>query len=199
MHTKSKNHSLLDQDLQPVTGRNIAALLNPRPLALIGCTVQETSNFTTVAWITPLSHEPALLGFALRSTSKTFQMIQETGCFSVNTCDSRLLETVRLCGNTSGHNKDKETLVPHTLHPYAPHTNGAPQIRFVPFVKGALSVFACQVDSIQQTGDHQFITAKIDQAFSRCLLDEQKELLPQETLLCLQRDNFVQVSQKSAD
>lgn len=186
MDTRDKNSVL-----QPVLGRNIAALLNPRPLAIIGCILEDTTNFTTVAWITPLSHDPALVGFAIRPTSYTLHMIKEAGCFSVNLCDPQLAETARLCGSTSGHTQNKGELVSHTSYLLPVQSNKVSDIGPFPFIDGALSALSCKLESMQETGDHCFVVAKIIEAFSRCLVNEKGELLSPETLLCLQRDTFV--------
>ena len=103
-----------------VHGRNISALLNPRPVVLIG-SYKNRANFATVAWVTPLSHDPPLVAFALRPASKTLQDVVDTGCFSVSTLDASLLDTARLCGSRSGHTFDKGEQVAHSLEPHMPY------------------------------------------------------------------------------
>ncbi|MEG2006368.1 MAG: flavin reductase family protein [Raoultibacter sp.] len=172
--------------LAEVRGRDVAALLNPRPVVLIGVCCNGRVNFTTVAWITPVSHDPAMLTFAVREGCYTLSLLKETRRCSINLLDAQLAQTARWCGNHSGHTEDKGAQVPHTLAPLpaTAHT--------LPHVCGALSVLDCQVNSMQKTGDHLLVVATIDRACTRCTRDENGRIAALDTLLCVQHDTFAQ-------
>jgi hypothetical protein len=49
-----------------VKGRDIAALLNPRPVVLITCCDRAgMPNVLSVAWTTPVSHEPPIIAVSI--------------------------------------------------------------------------------------------------------------------------------------
>ena len=174
--------------LTEVCGRDVAALLNPRPAALIGAYRHGRVNFTTVAWITPVSHDPAMLAFAVRERSYTLSLLKETRRCSINLLDAHLAQTALWCGSHSGHAEDKGARLAHTLAPLP----ATPQT--LPHVCGALSVLDCQVNSMQKTGDHLLVVATIDHAYTRCPRDEQGRITAFDTLLCVQHDTFAQAA-----
>jgi len=55
-----------------IVGRDIAALLHPRPVFLITtCDEEHRANASAVAWGTLLSHTPPLVGLSVRPKSRT--------------------------------------------------------------------------------------------------------------------------------
>ena len=66
------------QNFPAVDGRDVAALQDPRPMAVIGAAGTDgEACFATVIWVTPLSHTPPMLAFALREKSRTMQLIKQ--------------------------------------------------------------------------------------------------------------------------
>ena len=102
-----------------ITGRDIAALQDPRPVCIVGAydSDEHRSNFATIIWATPVSHDPAMVCFALRCASKTMQMIQQTRACSLCLlpANERGIELTEICGGSTGHKVDKAAQVPHTL------------------------------------------------------------------------------------
>ncbi len=97
------NGRMFDERLQPIAGRDVAASLGPRPIAVIGARCGAEICFATVAWATPVSHTPPMVAFALRAKSRTFQLARESGRFSISVPDARLADAVNACGNKSGN------------------------------------------------------------------------------------------------
>ncbi|MCL1799356.1 MAG: flavin reductase family protein [Eggerthellaceae bacterium] len=183
--------------LVEVGGRDRAALLNPRPVVLVG-SCKDRANFATVAWVTPVSHDPALVAFALRPASKTFQDIMDTGCFSINTLDPALAGAAEFCGLHSGHATDKAAGVAHRLEPHhplgeAPGDDETPAA-LVPFVEGALSVLDCEVESVRRTGDHSLVVGFVCRALTRCPRGDDGTVCATDTLLCVQRHRYAVAS-----
>ncbi|MEF9925177.1 MAG: flavin reductase family protein [Raoultibacter sp.] len=172
--------------LQEVSGRDVAALLNPRPVVLVGVYHKGQVNFSTVAWITPTSHDPAMLAFAVRESSCTLSLLKKTRRCSINVLDASLALPALWCGTHCGHSEDKGAQVPHTLAPL-PAT-----ARSLPHVCGAPSVLDCQVNSLQQTGDHLLVVATVEHAYTRCTRDTRGRIAASDTLLCVQHDTFAQ-------
>ena len=104
----------LDLSMHVIEGRDVAASLGPRPLAIIGARDGDAIGFATVAWATPVSHTPPMVAFALRSKSHTFGLVSKTRRFTISVPDAQMddaAETVKACGNKTGNTVDKSELV----------------------------------------------------------------------------------------
>lgn len=232
----------------PAEGRDIAAILDPAPLTIIGAREEGGRiGFATVLWATPVSHNPAMTVFALRAKSHTMSLIQKNGFFSLSTlpADDEGVRLVELCGNNTGHKLNKAEHVEYELieieckldeadfsgagsvKPSAsPEHNETTQPAFVqpasaqpasaqpattqsaitrtttaqpatgpllPVPQHALAWELCEVESIQETGDHLLVIGRVLRAASRASRDEKKRLAPTETLLCIQHGAYAPV------
>lgn len=171
----------LPSEMAPATGRDVAALLDPRPACVVGACHQGRIGFATVIWATPVSHSPALVAFALREGSHTMGLLRAAGRFSVAVplAGEGGVRLVEACGDQSGHAVDKGALVPHEL------------VDGVPVPHGACAWEACAVRSVQQAGDHLLVIGEVEQAATSCQQrDERGRLLPTEALLCVQHGAY---------
>lgn len=116
--------------MQAVSGRDIAALLNPRPLVLVGACASEEADFATVAWAMPVSHNPAMFAFALRKASRTFSLIEESNACSISTFDAAGARVLDYCGTHTGWKERKADAVDHVLMPCVP--DRSPDARPIP-------------------------------------------------------------------
>ncbi len=168
--------------LPRVEGRDVAAIMDPRPLVIVGAYDPETDHagFATIIWATPVSHSPAMVAFALRPKSHTMGIIQHTGRFSLSVLppDAESERIVEACGGASGHDVDKSALVSHSVHDDAP------------LLDHAYGWEICEVDSITETGDHLLVVGRVLQAASTALRDEKGRLAPHDTLLCVQHGAY---------
>ena len=101
-----------------VSGRDVAALHDARPACLIGARSDAGEVcFATVIWVTPLSHNPAMVAFALREKSHTMGIIRQAGAFSISVppADEEGVRLVDLCGKNTGRTFDKGAAVAHEL------------------------------------------------------------------------------------
>ncbi len=167
-----------------IAPNEFAALLNPRPAVLVTCCdAVGKPNVLTMIWLTPLSHEPPLVGISIGVTRLSHAMVKATGEFVINVVGQSFLDAVRVCGNHSGSVCDKITLAHLQLAP-------ARCVR-PPVVEGALAYLECRVVSSVLAGDHTLFigrvlyAAALDGCFS-------KEWHPArgDVLVCLQRDHF---------
>lgn len=186
-----------DNRLEPIEGRDVAAAPGPHPLAVIGSRCGDALGFATVAWTMPLSYNPPLMAFALRAKSHTFSLIKASGRFSASTPDAALVDAVNACGNNTGRTMDKSALVDWMLLPENEGANQdaslskpACQTDPLPALAGALTVFDCDVESIQETGDHMLVIGRIKRAWSRASKDERGRIDATDALLCVQHDLF---------
>src|SRR6266568_5891515 len=91
-----------------VKGRDIAALLNPRPVALITCCDNAGHpNVLSVTWTMPVSHEPPIIAISVAPTRHSHDLLLETSEFVLNVVGQSFLKAVETCGNCSGKSADK--------------------------------------------------------------------------------------------
>ena len=167
-----------------IRGREIAALLNPRPVVLVTCCDAEGKpNVFSLAWHTPLSHDPALVGISIGRSHYSHSLIQATGEFVINIVGQGLLNAVVVCGNHSGADGDKSTLADLKLE----------RARWVqaPLIADALGYLECRVAQEVSCGDHTLFVGHVIDAVARpdCFSDEW-DLIRGDVLLCRQRDHF---------
>ncbi len=179
----------LDLSMHVIEGRDVAASLGPRPLAIIGARDGDAIGFATVAWATPVSHTPPMVAFALRSKSHTFGLVSKTRRFTISVPDAQMddaAETVKACGNKTGNTVDKSELVDWRLLPAAQSSAREP----LPAIEGALTVFECRVDHLDPAGDHMLVIGYVDRAWSRAGSDDRGRIDATDALLCVQHDLF---------
>lgn len=165
-------------------GRDVAAILDPCPLTIIGARDDDGRiGFATVIWAMPVSHNPAMVAFALRGKSHTMGIIRRTGRFSLTTLpsDEESVRIVEHCGNNTGHRLDKSETVEYEL------------IDGLPVPCHALSWELCEVESIRESGDHLLVVGYVTRAASQASRDEKDRLAPVETLLCIQHGAYAPV------
>jgi len=171
-------------EMKLIQGREIAALLNPRPVVLVTCCDAAcTPNVLTVAWHTPLSHDPPLVGISIDTRRYSHGLIQKRGEFVLNIVSQTFQPAIELCGNHSGRDLDKIVAAGLTLQP-ANHIHP-------PLIAGALAHLECVVENHIRTGDHTFFIGRVlyAEAQAGCFTDCWD---PQcgDVLLCLKRDRF---------
>ena len=177
-------------------GRDIAALQGPRPLNIVGAyhAVAEGSeetgvDFATCAWVMPVSHEPAMVAVSLKPSSHTLQSIKETGHFSLSIlpASEEALQVAQTCGNNTGAQVDKGTLVDYGFVAIDQSDEASASL---PVISLATSWETCAVESITEAGDHILVVGKVINASTGCDIDKQGRVFPNDTLLCVQHDKF---------
>jgi len=171
--------------MKTVTGHNIAALLNPRLAVLVTCCDQNGKpNVLTVAWHTPLSHEPHLLGVSIAHSRYSHALIRDESEFAINIVGQSLLEAVRICGTYTGEIDNKLEIA-------------GLQIRMAEYIRppvlvDALGVLECRLVDQVETGDHTFFIGQVllAQAREDCFGNAWKSQGEKAVLQCLQRDQY---------
>lgn len=204
---------------EPATGRDIAALLDPRPTIIIGARgMTKDIGFATIIWATPISHTPPMVAIALRETSHTMKCLSATDCFSINILPAtdEAIELAQFCGTRTGLKIRKAPLVDHRFVPvsfdktYTKKVEVAKKTFFrpakieevseekhieftVPVVNCASSWMACSVDHIEQAGDHMLIIANVLEAYTNAPRNDTGHLEPTDVLQCIQHGCYGQV------
>jgi len=167
-----------------VRGREIAALLNPRPAVLVTCCDADgTPNALSLVWHTPLSHDPTLVGISVAKSRYSYGLIEESGEFVINIVSAACQHAVEVCGQRSGRDGDKLGTAGLRLEP-------ARTVR-PPLIAGALGALECRVVDRLSCGDHMFFVGEVLSATARagCFGDAWEPGLG-EVLLSRQRDRF---------
>jgi len=86
--------------------------LHPRPVYLIVSGVEGELNVMAASWVMPVSEEPLRLAMAIDRESRTYELIEKYGEFTVNVVDAKLVNKIYKAGTISGKNvKDKLTVI----------------------------------------------------------------------------------------
>lgn len=150
---------------------NALRLLNPGPLVLITSKFQGKSNIVTVAWTSPVSHEPPLVSISISTKRQSHILIGNSKEFTINLPSFDLLDKVVLCGSVSGKdvNKFKEAHL----------TQVSGKKIASPSIKECFAFIECKVIDSFLCGDHylfigEIIHAEIEKNYYREHLDLEK-------------------------
>lgn len=159
-------------------------MLHPRPAYLITtCDESGAVDASTIAWVTPLSHNPPVLGISVKPSSRTCQLIEASGEFVVNVADASLRAAAVLCGNTSGFAADKIELADLSLDP---SKAVAP-----PRIAQAVGWLECRTRERVEAGDHVLFVADILLAEVRAgAFDDAWDANAVPILQCISHDRF---------
>jgi flavin reductase (DIM6/NTAB) family NADH-FMN oxidoreductase RutF len=137
-----------------ITGGSWSRLLNPRPAVLVTCVdTADKPNAISVAWHTPLSHDPPLVGISIGLTRYSHELIIATGEYVINVVGQEMQHAVEFCGEYSGRDCDKIPLAGLQLRPS--------KYLKTPVLEGALGYLECRVEQEVPAGDHTFFVGKV--------------------------------------
>ena len=146
-------------------------LMYPRPTVLVSCAYAGKPNIITLAWSTPLSFDPPLLGIAVGLERYSHDVIAKSGEFVVNIPTIDLIKQTLFCGERSGREVDKfkET----KLTPIPSLKVNAPSIL------ECVAHLECKVVQSIRTGDHTFfvgevVAARVNQGLFKKTFDPTK-------------------------
>ncbi len=122
-------------------------IVNHGPVVLVTCKGTK-ANIFTVAWVTPVSHEPPLVGISSDKENYSTEIIKTTGYFTINVPDINLKEAVIKCGTLTGKTCDKFKEAGITPLP-------GKKID-VPAIEECIGHIECKVINSIEAGDHIF-------------------------------------------
>ena len=127
--------------------------LNCGPAVLAVAQYDGPPNVITLAWVTPVSHDPPLLIVAVSPRRFSHDLIAESGEVTVNVPPWELLEEVAFCGRVSGREVDK--FAETALRP-EPSRMVAP-----PGIEQCLATLECTLDDSFEAGDHTAFVLRV--------------------------------------
>ena len=139
---------------------------SPNPLTLI-CSenADGSTNLAPVCFVSYLSFNPPMFGFAMGKTSHTGKRVRETGNVIITVPGSSLNEAVMFCGSTSGKDTKKVEEFKIDMQEI-PGTS-------IEIPTDTKLAFVAKLNQTVDTGDHYFYICDIE----NIMADETKEAL----------------------
>ncbi|MFY9177589.1 MAG: flavin reductase family protein [Caldicoprobacterales bacterium] len=134
-------------------------LINTGCVLLITSAHEDKKNVMTLAWQTPVSVKPVLVGIAVSKSHFTTQLIKGSREFTINIPGAELLEKVKKCGMFSGREVDKFREA--NLTPVS-----GKNVK-VPLIDECIGHIECKVVNEHITGDHVFFVGEVIAAYAR--------------------------------
>jgi flavin reductase (DIM6/NTAB) family NADH-FMN oxidoreductase RutF len=145
--------------MKEVPKDKIYRLLHPRQVVLVTCADEGGKpNVLTVAWSTPLSFDPPLIGISIGKNRYSHGVISRTKEFAVSVPPSSLLEKVKGCGTLSGRKGDKFREVGLTPLP-------SRRLK-APVVREGIAHLECKVVKEVEVGDHTLFVGEVVEAYA---------------------------------
>ena len=141
----------MDKREIPVSSAN--RLINSGPVILVTSIKDNQPNIITLAWNTPLSHSPMLVGISIGKGRYSHAIIENSKEFIINVPSLELLEKVHQCGTISGREGDKFKAVKLT-------PDKALKLK-VPIITECIGHLECKVKDIFNVGDHSLFVGQV--------------------------------------
>ena len=150
-----------------------STLLAPLPPMMVSCGDMEKPNIITVAWTGILNTIPPKTYISVRPQRYSYNLIKESGVFTINLTPTQLIRAADFCGMYTGAKVDKFQRC--NLTPEAGVNVSCPSIAECPIS------LECRVSDIVSLGTHDmFIADIVTVSVDEGLLDEKGKL-------CLER------------
>ena len=129
-------------------------LLSSGNVIMVTSAYKDKTNIITLAWKTPLSHKPPLVGISIAKSHFSCELIEKSEEFIINVPDLALLDKVVFCGRVSGRDVDKfkET----RLTPLK-----ANRLIKIPLISECIGNLEVTLRDIREIGDHKFFVGEI--------------------------------------
>jgi len=111
---------------------------------------KEQINGMSVAWVTRISHIPALVSISIQKDCFTREIVDKSGKFCINMLRDGQQEIARNFGSCSGREKDKFQEMNFEINSHD-----------LPILTDALGYISCQVEFCKDLGDHRLYVGSI--------------------------------------
>ena len=128
--------------------------LYPRLTIIVSCGTMEKANALTIAWSTPLSVDPPLIGVLITKKRYSHQIIKEKGDFVINIPEFSQVESAFYLGTISGREASNKIIK-------AGFTLEASLKVDAPKLKECLINIECKLIKLVPTGDHDLFIGKV--------------------------------------
>ncbi|MCC7365904.1 MAG: flavin reductase family protein [Dehalococcoidia bacterium] len=151
-------------------------LLNPGPVAIVTTSWRAGANAAPIAWTSPLSMEPPLVGAVIHPHRHTADMIRFSEEFALNIPGPDLLKHTAFLGTQSGLNVNK--IESAKLSTFAAQRIDAP------LIEGCLAWIECGLQDVIPIGDHILFVGRVvrvqalDEAYAQLWLLNERRYSP---------------------
>lgn len=121
---------------------------------LVSCAYKDKTNIITLAWKTPLSHNPPLVGISIAKSHLSAELIEKSEEFIINIPDLKLLEKAVYCGKVSGRDADKFKQAGLTAVK-------ANRLIRTPLISECIGNLEVVLRDVRESGDHKFFVGEI--------------------------------------
>jgi flavin reductase (DIM6/NTAB) family NADH-FMN oxidoreductase RutF len=132
-------------------------LIYPRLTVLVSAGMKRP-NAMAVAWNTPLSHTPPLVGVAVSPKRYTHSLIKEDKAFGINLPGRELLDETFFMGSGTGREFDK--FAETGLSAFRGKKLG------VPLIEECIVALECSLHDVLEMGDHDLFVGRIETAYA---------------------------------
>jgi flavin reductase (DIM6/NTAB) family NADH-FMN oxidoreductase RutF len=132
---------------------NKAYVAHPRLICTIGAKHGEKINFMTAAWHTYLSHSPALYGVAIGNGRYTYDLIKNSGSYTVSFLSIEHIMKIHSLGKLTGKIYNKVDLINLAVETGVKVD--------APYLTEAYAVLECKLVNTVMTGDHTLFVGDI--------------------------------------
>ncbi|MFC1752708.1 flavin reductase family protein [Thermoproteota archaeon] len=133
---------------------NATRLINPGGVILVSSHYKGKSNIITLAWHTPISKTPTLIGIAIAKSHLSYELIKKSEEFIINIPDLDLLQKVVYCGSMKGEKVDKFKEAPLTA-------KKAAQLVNTPYIDECIGHIECSLFDVRDIGDHGLFIGEV--------------------------------------
>jgi len=128
-------------------------LINFGTVVLVTSKSGEKTDITPVAWNTPLSHDPMLVGVSLAKKHCSHDLISKSGEYVINVPGADLISKVAYCGSVSGRDADKFRESKLSISDAAAVS--------VPLISECIAHIECRVEHKYDVGDHTLFVGRV--------------------------------------
>lgn len=129
-------------------------LINHGPVILVTTQRKGKPNVMTIAWHTPVSHDPPKLAVSIAPERHSFRLIQESEELVLNVPTVSMAREVIFCGTVSGRDVDK--------FKEANLTAVAGGVVKAPHIKECIGHIECRVGNEVIAGDHSLFVCDVE-------------------------------------
>ena len=129
-------------------------LLSSGNLIMVSSAYKDKTNIITLAWKTPLSHQPPLVGVSIAGSHFSSELIEKSEEFVVNIPDLGILKKAVYCGSVSGRDVDKFKQTKLTA------LKGN-RLSKTPLIAECIGNLECRLRDIREFGDHKLFVGEV--------------------------------------
>jgi flavin reductase (DIM6/NTAB) family NADH-FMN oxidoreductase RutF len=128
-------------------------IIQHSPVCLLTVAGKGRTDIVPVAWLTPLSLQPPLVGVAISPRRFSHDLIKKSGEFVLNVAQAEMIGKVDTCGRVSGEDTDKWQLTNFT--PFEPKRVSTP------LIAECSAALECALENVIPVGDHTLFIGQV--------------------------------------